>query len=145
MTDWKITNSLITRTNRSAVWNFMADMSNQVRMESAVKAIELDGPFESGTRGRTIMEAYTQEWILEDVVLERQFTIVGQTEGQDFSLSFCWQMEDEDAGTRLTQIISAKGADLENFREILSGMEDHVPKRLAQLVEELDQINSLKP
>ena len=140
MSDWKITNSLFTQSKRPAVWIFMTDMSNQVRMESAVKAIELDGPFESGTRGRTIMEAYTQEWILEDVVKQKQFTIVGQTEGQDFSLSFCWQMEDEEAGTRLTQIISAKGADLENFREILSGMEEHVPKRLAQLAEELDTL-----
>ena len=141
MTDWKITNSLFTQSKRSAVWTFMTDMSNQVRMESAVKAIELDGPFESGTRGRTIMEEYTQEWILEDVVVEGQFTIVGQTDGQDFSLSFCWQMEDENGGTRLTQIISAKGADVANFREILSGMEEHVPKRLAELAEELDALS----
>ena len=86
------------------------------------------------------MEAYTQEWVLDEVVEKEEFTIVGQTEGQDFSLSFCWKMEDEREGTRLTQIISAKGADLENFQEILSGMEEHVPKRLTQLAEELDQI-----
>ncbi|MEL6254861.1 MAG: hypothetical protein AAFR87_22840 [Bacteroidota bacterium] len=140
MADWKITNSLFTYSNRPAVWNFMTDMSNQVRMESAVKAIELDGSFVTGTRGRTIMEAYTQEWVLDEVVEKEEFTIVGQTEGQDFSLSFCWKMEDESGGTRLTQIISAKGADLENFREILQGMEEHVPRRLAELAGELDHM-----
>ncbi|MEM8890263.1 MAG: hypothetical protein AAGD28_19970 [Bacteroidota bacterium] len=140
MTDWQITNSLFTRIKPTSVWEFMTDMSNQVRMESAVEAIELDGPFETGTKGRTIMKEYTQEWVLDEVVKEQQFTIVGQTEGQDFSLSFCWKMEGEREGTRLTQIISAKGADVENFQEILSGMEEHVPKRLAQLAEELDAL-----
>jgi len=140
MADWKITNSLFTHSNRLAVWNFMTDMSNQVRMESAVEAIELEGPFETGTKGRTIMKEYTQEWVLDEVVEEQEFTIVGQTEGQDFSLSFCWKMEDEREGTRLTQIISAKGADTENFREILNGMEEHVPKRLAELAKELDTL-----
>lgn len=118
----------------------MSDMSNQVRMESAVESIELDGPFESGTHGRTIMKEYTQEWVLEDVIEGKQFTIVGQTEGQDFSLSFCWKMEDAEKGTRLTQLISARGADVANFREILQGMEEHVPVRLAELAKELDLI-----
>ena len=130
MTDWQLTNSIVTKSNRTSVWNFMTDMSNQVRMESAVEAIELDGPFETATRGRTIMKEYTQEWILDDVVEEQEFTIVGQTEGQDFSLSFCWKMEDEREGTRLTQTISAKGADVENFREILRGMGRTCPQKI---------------
>lgn len=48
MADWDFQYSIFSKAKREDVWNFMSDMSNQVRMEAAVEHIELDGPFETG-------------------------------------------------------------------------------------------------
>jgi hypothetical protein len=65
--------------------------------------IELDGPFATGTTGRsTITAGYTQEWQLTDVVRGRRFVITGGTPDGAGLLSFAWEFEDEGAGTRMT-------------------------------------------
>lgn len=142
MTNWDFYYAIVTKLDKNAAWDFLSDMSNQVRMEPGIENIELDGPFATGTKGRTISKYHTQEWELDDVVEGSQFTIVGYTQNQDMKLSFTWQFEDEGTGARLRQRISASGTQIEKYAETFRGMEIDVPKRLKQLAEELDGIAS---
>lgn len=136
MTNWSFEHSIYTKAKLQTAWNFLSDMSNQTRMEAAVERIELDGLFETGTKGRTITKTYTQEWELSKVIEGKQFVITG--ENPDFQLSFSWEFEEEGNGTRLTQCITATGSQLEKYMDLFRGMEQGVPNRLMQLAKELD-------
>ncbi len=137
-TTWNFEHSIDTRASKKTAWDFLSDMSNQVRMEPGIENIELDGAFATGTKGRTITKTSIQEWELTDVVEGKRFTITGHTENEDMSLSFSWEFRDKGAGTRLTQHIKATGPQIANYMETFKGMEGHVPKRMAVLKEELD-------
>lgn len=137
-TTWDFEYSINTRASRKTAWDFLSDMSNQVRMEPGIENIELDGAFATGTKGRTITKASTQEWELSEVVEEKRFTITGHTENGDMTLSFSWEFRDKGTGAHLTQHIRATGPQLANYMETFKGMEEHVPKRMAVLKEELD-------
>ncbi|NAS13308.1 SRPBCC family protein [Poritiphilus flavus] len=143
MTNWEFKHSVYTRAKRKTAWDFLTDMSNQLRMEPGIEDIELDGPFANGTNGRTIAKTHTQEWQLSEVIEGQQFTITGQTPEQELSLSFSWEFEDEGAGTRLTQTIKGSAADISAYQEIFHGMEENAPKQMARLVEELDQPDTI--
>ena len=90
-------------------------MDNHAKMEPDVERIELDGPFESGTTGRTITKSYLQELELSEVSEGKHFTIVGKTpDGMGF-LSFAWSFEDEGERTQMTQKIEAEGPQVEGY------------------------------
>lgn len=138
ITDWEFKHSMFTQAKKKDAWAFLSDMSNQVRLESAVENIELDGPFMTGTKGRTIMKEYTQEWKLDQVIEGEQFTIVGHN--PDLTLSFSWIFQEEGSGTRLSQHIQAKSSQVEKYQEIFRGMEANVPQQMKRLGEELDRL-----
>ena len=54
MTEWKCEQSALTKAPRMLVWTYWTDLSNHAKLEPGVERIELDGPFVTGTRGRTI-------------------------------------------------------------------------------------------
>ena len=58
----------------------------------------LDGPFATGTTGRTVASRSTSEWRLNDVVPERRFAITGVTPDGRGALSFVWEFEDDVSG-----------------------------------------------
>ncbi len=139
MTNWDFEHTVYTKAKRKTAWDFLSDMSNQVRMEPGIEDIELDGLFANGTVGRTIAKTHTQEWVLSNVVKEERFTITGKTPGEDLSLSFTWEFQDKGEGTRLTQFIRARGEDISSYQEIFDGMEVNAPIQMGRLVEELDK------
>lgn len=140
MDQWNFDHTIQTEATVDQAWTFLSDMSNQVRMEPGIENIELDGPFVNGTRGRTITKVSTQEWQLENVVENEQFTIRGYTEEEDMSLSFTWTFESTEDGARLTQNIRAEGDDLDAYAETFFSMEETVPARLELLVNELNEL-----
>lgn len=138
MSEWKFAHSIFTHANRMDAWTYWSDMNNH--MEPGVKRIELDGPFETGTTGRTIAEAFTQEWTLTDVVGGKRFVVTGYTPGDEGSLSFAWAFEDEDGGTRMTQTIRATGPDVDEHPEEFRQMEADAPQAMAQLAAKFDRL-----
>ena len=133
---WEFKQSLFTNTSRSLAWAFWSDMQNHAEMEGVT--IELDGPFQTGTKGRTITANSQQEWELNDVIHERRFVITGRDSG--FELSFAWDFDDEGTGTRMTQKISAGGPDAEmkKWEDTLRQMEIDAPKGLEKLAAKLE-------
>jgi hypothetical protein len=137
---WEFQYSIFTNTRRKDVWKYWSDMRNHVAMEPGVETIELDGPFVTGTTGRTIGAGFTQEWKLTEVTEGRRFVITGLTPNGNGALSFAWEFEDEGSGTRMTQRISAYGPQVEEHLKELRQMEVNAPKALARLAAELDRL-----
>ena len=140
MSDWAFEHSVFTRVRRADVWAYWTDLRNHARMEPGVERIELDGPFATGTTGRTIAAGFTQEWRLDDVVQGRRFAITGRTPDGAGALSFAWAFEDDGDGTRLTQRISATGPQVEEHLREFRWMEIGAPAGLARLAAELDRL-----
>jgi hypothetical protein len=99
--DWQFEHSIVTTACPREAWAFMTNLENLADMEPAVERFELDGPFATGTRGRTIAEGFQQEWELSGVVSEESYVITGAE--PDFVLSFLWSFEDHGEGSRLTR------------------------------------------
>src|SRR4051812_24228086 len=140
MADWEFKHSIFTVTNRKKAWSFWADMSNHAKMEPGIARIELDGPFALGTRGRTIAGEFTQEWKLTEVKEGKRFVITGITPDGQGRLSFAWDFEDDDSGTRITQQISASGPQVEEYLDVLRQMEDGASKGMSRLANELNRL-----
>lgn len=144
MADWEFKHSIYTEAKRKDAWKYWSDVKNHAKMETGVERIELDGPFATGTTGRTITSNYTQEWKLTSVIEGRRWVITGYTPDGDGMLSFAWEFIDEGDGTRMTQHIKAAGSLIEEYLEILSQMEANAPKAMEKLAEELDRLAKKK-
>ena len=137
--NWEFQHSFVTRASRSTAWVYWSDLRNHEE-EPGVERIELDGPFETSTTGRTIHTDFVQEWELTDVDREKRFVMTGLTPDGKGTLSFDWEFEDEDDGTRMTQRIRATGPDVEKYMAVFRQMETDAPKGMAQLCDKLDQL-----
>ena len=140
MAEWEFEHSIFTIASRMDAWAYWSDLRNHVSMEPGIKQIELDGPFATGTTGRTITTEYTQEWKLSDVIDGRRFVITGLTPDGAGSLSFAWAFADEGSGTRMTHRISASGPQVEEHREVFRQMEAGAPEGMARLAAALDRL-----
>ena len=140
---WEFKQSLFTNLSRSRAWAFWSDMQNHARLEAVT--IELDGPFHSGTKGRTITQNSRQEWWLDDVIHEKRFVVTGEEAG--VQLSFAWEFDDEGTGTRMTQVIRATGpaSEMKKWHDTLRQMEVNAPKGLEKLANELNSLNHDEP
>ena len=139
MNDWACEQVAVTKAPRARVWAYWTDLRNH-ESEPGVERIELDGPFETGTTGRTVTAQYTQEWTLVDVVPLEHFAIVGMTPDASGSLSFSWELKEHPSGTHITYRIRAEGPQVEDSREELAGLEARAATGLTQLVELLDAL-----
>jgi hypothetical protein len=140
MSTWEFEHSVFTHANRMTAWHYWSDIRNHARMEPAVIRNELDGPFATGTIGRTITHDHTQEWELTEVLDGERFIMTGYTPDGAGALSFAWTFSDEGAGTRLTQRISAYGPEVDNYIGLFRQMEAHAPEAMARLAADLDRI-----
>lgn len=140
MADWEFEHSIYTEANRKDAWNYWSDVENHGKMEPGVESIELDGPFTSGTTGRTITSDYTQEWVLTTVVEGKRWVITGYTPDGNGTLSFEWKFEDVGEGTRMTQCIKATGSLVEQYPDEIQQMEANAPKAMEQLAKELNRL-----
>ena len=145
MSEWAFEHSIFTVATRPDAWAYWTAMDNHAKMEPGVQRIELDGPFATGTTGRTIAEGFTQEWQLDDVIEGERFTVIGFAPGDGGSLSFTWIFEDEADGTRMTHQIRATGPEVENTLEELRQMALHAPKSMARLAGALNRLAERKP
>ena len=141
MGEWSFEHAVATRASRAEAWAFWSDMRNHMRLEPGVDRIELDGPFATGTMGRTVASGFTHEWRLSDVVSEQRFAITGFTPDGVGELSFAWEFEDDESGgTRLAQRIHATGPDAEHHTTVFRQMELGAQAGMARLAAELDRL-----
>ncbi len=136
MADWQFEYSVYTKADRSMVWDYWTSMKYH-ESEPGVERIELDGPFEEGTTGRTITEDTSHEWELTEVIERQRAVITGYTP-DDGKLSFAWEFEDEDGGTRMKQRIVASGPFVKEYVDILQQMEADTPTAMRKLAETLN-------
>ncbi len=141
--EWEFEHSIVTSASRSDAWAFWSDLRNHAEMEPGDERIELDGPFETGTKGRTIAKGSQQEWKLSEVIPEKRFVITGEV--PDFVLSFAWDFTDEGTGTRMTQRISAHGPQMQEWADELRQMELNAPPGMARLAAKLDRLGRANP
>ena len=139
MDNWQFKHSIFTKANKEKAWAFWSDINNHAKMETGKARIELDGPFASGTRGRTVTGEYIQEWMLTEVIEGDRFVITGITPDGNGKLSFAWDFEDEGNGTRMTQTIEAAGPQVEEYLDVFHEIEVSAPKNVLQLAAGLDR------
>lgn len=140
MGEWRCEQSAVTTASRMAAWSYWTNMDHHVELEPGVEKIEVDGPFVTGTTGRTTTAGLQQEWRLTDVVEGRRFGIMGFTADQRGTLTFSWELEDEDAGTRIIYRIAAQGPDVDQHTEVFRQLEATAPEGLALVIAALDDL-----
>lgn len=145
MGEWNCEQSAVTKADRMTVWSYWTDMDNHKKAEPGVERIELDGPFVTGTTGRTITNEYQNEWELTDVVEGSRFGITGYTPDRQGTLSFSWVFDDVDDGTRITYRIDARGPQVEEYMDVLRQMELNAPRGLQELAATLDRLAPPEP
>ena len=140
MVEWKCEQSAVTEAARATVWSYWTNMDNHAELEAGVKKIEVDGPFVTGTTGRTTTAEFQQEWELSDVVEGERFGLKGYTPDRKGTLTFSWELEDEGGGTRINYRIEAQGPDVDQYGAVFHQLEINAPKGLAVLVAALDDL-----
>ena len=140
MANWEFKHSIFTKADKQKAWAFWSDINNHAKMEPSIARIELDGPFASGTKGRTVTGEYIQEWRLTEVIEGERFIITGIIQDGNGKLSFAWDFEDEGSGTRMTQTIEATGPQVEEYLDVLHEIEASAPKNMLRLAAELDRL-----
>jgi Polyketide cyclase / dehydrase and lipid transport len=117
--EWSSEHTVATRAARADAWAHWSDLRNHMRLEPGVERIKLDGPFVTGTTGRTVALALTSEWRLSDVVPEKRFVIAGFTPDGAGALCFAWEfIDDGNGGTHITQRIQAAGPEVEHHMAV---------------------------
>ena len=132
LTKWEHQETIVAPVSREVAWTYWADMSN-LEKEPGIEKIEIDGPFVTGTNGRTIAADGQQEWELTDVRKNEQFGLTGFAPDGQGSLTFYGRFEDDTDGTRITYRLTALGPDVENHIEIFEGMGERMPEALTTL------------
>ena len=133
---WSFEHSIETKLDRAAAWSYMTNPTHWAEHEAGVDRIELEGPFVSGTRGRTIGPNYEQEWELRDVLPDERFSIVG--EGPGLTVTFTWMLADAGTGTRLTQRIAAEVSPEAEFADEWQAIQLNAPQAAAKLAAAMD-------
>ena len=140
MAKWEFEHSIYTIASRKDAWEYWSDVENHANMEPGVECIELDGSFVTGTTGRTIMRDYTQEWELTEVIERVRWKMTGFTPDGKGKLSFTWEFEDDETGTRMTQRITANETLVAQYPDELQMIKDNAPSAMEKLAKELDRL-----
>lgn len=103
---WEISHSVETQASLPCAWNFMANISN---WSDPPATFELDGPFQTGSRGTTHMPGQEpRHWTLADVRAPESYVVEAGLGGA--TLSVTWRFDGlAGGGTRLTQRIVLRG------------------------------------
>ena len=135
---WTFEYSVNVHAGRAAAWRFWSDVANWAVVDPAVEWVELDGPFEAGTSGRTKpVGAPTTQWRLVDVEPGRRAVIELAAPGA--VVRFVWTLSDESRGaTRLTQRVELEGEETEPYLEAVQGLAENIPLGMDKLVSAIE-------
>ncbi len=137
MPTWNCTHRVITIAHLHSAWNFLSDLTNHAELDPGIDRIELDGPFTTGTIGRTISGDVVQDWVLAEVVPDKRL-ISGVTPDHQGLLSFAWHFKEAKNGCMLTYEIAAFGPEVSQHLPMLEQMKADAFQALSKLVKTLD-------
>lgn len=106
--EWLLEHSESTEASLAFVWRYWTDVSNWADPPASFK---LDGPFEAGSRGLTLLpDRDPVSWVIEEVQPGNSYTIGSELDG---AVLLChWRFDPlPGGGTRLTQRIGVEGRD----------------------------------
>jgi hypothetical protein len=106
--EWLLEHSEVTAASLAFVWKYWTDVTNWVDPPASFK---LDGPFEAGSRGVTLLpDRDPLGWVIEEVQPGSSYTIGSELDG---AVLLChWRFDPlPGGGTRLTQRIGVSGRD----------------------------------
>ena len=116
MPAWQVQHSVVADVTPLEAWGYWTNVENWRRLEGeAVESITLDGRFEAGTQGTTVVRNQPpRSWRLAQVMSPERAIIA--MELPDAILSFAWRFEDlGDGRTRMTQQITLDGPSAEQY------------------------------
>ncbi|MFI9816299.1 SRPBCC family protein [Saccharothrix variisporea] len=114
-----------------AVWGLWSDVARWTEWDGDLESIELDGPFDAGTRGRMVMPGQPViEFVLTEVVPGKGFT--DETTVQGAVLRFAHEVEAVGAGrVKVTHRLVVEGAAAEEFGPVVA---EGLPEAVERLV-----------
>src|SRR4051794_34161153 len=134
---WEFQSSIEIDAPPEYAWQFWTNVSNWRELEPGLE-FELDGPFASGTRGRTRMPGQEpRDWLIREVDPGRSWTQESLLPGASFMVSM--QFEEGIKGrSRITQRLWLEGEGSEAFLDGVRVFESTTPdglKRIASVIE----------
>jgi hypothetical protein len=118
-------------------WAYWTDVQNW-RLDADVESMEIDGPFASGTRGRTFSKSSGRvEWQILEAAPERAIIEVPLAGAVG---RFCWRFEEAGGRTQITQRCSLEGEKAAEYAEAAGpAFEAGIPAGMRKLVESIER------
>jgi hypothetical protein len=132
---WIFEHSIECRASVEFAWKFWTDVNNWV-LDADVESIELDGPFEAETTGRTHSKSAGRvEWRIAEVQTGRaviEFPLTGAV-GR-----FLWTFEDSGGQVRITQRCTLEGEQADSYAKAFGPtLEAGIPAGMRKLCESI--------
>jgi Polyketide cyclase / dehydrase and lipid transport len=127
--------SIECQVGRDFAWKFWTNVDNWAVVDPAVEWAKLEGPFNSGTIGRTKPRgADPNEWKLVEV--EDGIKAVIEIAAPGAMVRFHWSFADiPGGGTRMTQNLTLEGERAAEYEEGMKLLEKGIPSGMERLVE----------
>jgi uncharacterized protein YndB with AHSA1/START domain len=135
--EWLLEHSEVTAASPAFVWKYWTDVTNWVDPPAR---FTLDGPFEAGSRGVTLLpDRKPFRWVIEEVQPGHSYTLGSELDG---AVLLChWRFDPlPEGGTRLTQRIGVAGRDAARHAEgVRSGFEPSLAAGMKRIALQLSQ------
>jgi hypothetical protein len=137
--DWLLEHSEVTAASPAFIWKYMTDVTN---WNDPPARFSLEGPFEAGSRGMTLLpDGEPYRWTIEQVQPGRSYTIGSELDQS--RVLFQWRFDPRpEGGTRISQRIGVAGpAAARHAEAVRSGFEPTLAggmKRIALMVSEAE-------
>src|SRR5690349_8235449 len=134
---WSFEHSVEVSVPAEFAWQFWTNVANWA-LDADVVSVEIDGPFQTGTRGVTNSRSSGPiQWTLANVEPGRAVVAI---EMPDARAEFVWKFEDLGGTTRITQHVSLSGAEAGKYAEGFGpALEAGIPAGMAKLASVMEE------
>ncbi len=130
---WSFEHSVDCPVTKTFAWQFWTTVNNW-KLDADVESVELDGPFEAGSRGATVTRSSGRiEWVLVDV--EPETTAAFDISVPGAVVRFRWKFEDLGNTTRMIQRVTLSGENAHAIIPMMAGLESGIPEGMKKLAE----------
>jgi hypothetical protein len=127
--------------SRSFAWRFWTNVANWAKVDPAVEAAELDGPFAAGTKGLTKQRGSAPvEWRLVQVQDGERAVIEIPVPGAVAQIQMLF--EEHPGGVRVTQRMAIAGERAADYAEFMTVMKSNLPEGMRRLAEAMSRAAS---
>lgn|SRR5262245_13497217 len=142
---WTFEHSVKVRATRAAAWRFWSDVANWAAIDPAIEWACLDGPFETGTSGRTKpVGAPATQWTL--VAVEPASRAIIELTAPGAVVRFTWTLRDDNSGgAMMTQRVELEGTEAAQYLEAVQGLAENIPLGMDKLVSAIERATTGPP